>query len=195
MKYTVDREDVNDPIQIIGSFAQVFKYIPSMVATAQEDLLPRIEELKLINDELLNRNISYCLGVMFEVSPKTMQPHLNSGLTTLKEIFDVTLVPATKENAVAAICRIVYTYNSPIPMEIFVDNTLKQMPFVGDETEERTVHKMLMFLADHNGALLKPHVKRIVELLEHDLAQTKKFRIKEPLLSQLTQFLAKMKSL
>ena len=43
MKYTYDREDVNDPIQIVGSFSQIFKYIPSMVATAQEDLLPRIE--------------------------------------------------------------------------------------------------------------------------------------------------------
>jgi len=43
MKYTVDREDVNDPIQIIGAFSQVFKYIPSMVAVAQEELLERIE--------------------------------------------------------------------------------------------------------------------------------------------------------
>ena len=43
-----------------------------------------------------------------------------------------------------------------------------------------------MFLADHNGALLKPHIKRIVELLEHDLAQAKKYKIKEPLLSQFT---------
>lgn len=186
MKYTVDREDVNDYIQMVGCFSQVFKYLPSVVAVIQEELIPRIEELKLINDELLNRNISYCLGVMFEVSSKTMQPHLEAGLVTLKQIFDITLVPATKENAVAAICRIVFTYHPPLPMEVFVENTLKIMPFVGDETEERTVHKMLLFLADYNGALLKPHIRRIIELLEHDLPQAKKYKIKEPLLSQLT---------
>jgi hypothetical protein len=62
----------------------VFKYIPSAVSMAQDDLMTNIEELKLINDELLNRNIAYCLGVMFEVSPKTMQPHLEAGLVTLK---------------------------------------------------------------------------------------------------------------
>jgi len=80
-------------------------------------------------------------------------------------------------------------------MEIFIDSTLKLMPFIGDESEERTVHKMLMFLADFNGALLKPHLPRIVQLLEHDLLQAKKYKIKEPLLTQLTQFLVKIKSL
>ena len=102
---------------------------------------------------------------MFEVSPKTMQQHLSAGLLTLKQIFDITLVPATKENTVSAICRIVYTYHPPIPMEAFIDNTLKIMPFVGDESEERTVHKMLLFLADFNGALLKPHIQQITALL------------------------------
>jgi hypothetical protein len=43
MKYTVDREDTNDYIQIIGSFAQIFKYIPGTIDLTQEELLPRIE--------------------------------------------------------------------------------------------------------------------------------------------------------
>ncbi len=71
-------------------------------------------------------------------------------------------------------------------MEIFIDNTLKIMPFIGDESEERTVHKMLLFLANFNGELLKPHLPRIVQLLEQDLPQAKKYKIKEPLLTELT---------
>lgn len=50
MKYTVDREDVNDHIQIIGSFGQVFKYIPSTVNLIQDELFNNMGDLKLIND-------------------------------------------------------------------------------------------------------------------------------------------------
>lgn len=35
MKYTFDREDTNDYIQIIGAFSQIFKYIPSTIPTTQ----------------------------------------------------------------------------------------------------------------------------------------------------------------
>jgi hypothetical protein len=46
---------------------------------------------------------------------------------------------------------------------------------------------MILFLADFNGQLLKPHLKRIVELLEVDLPSAKKLKIKEPLLTQLKE--------
>lgn len=195
MKYTVNRDDVNDYIQIVGSFGQIFKYIPSTVNLIQQELFSNMADLKLINDELLNRNISYCIGNMFEHSPKTMQQHMESGLVTLKEIYEHSLVPATKENAIAAICKMVIAYSPPIPMELFIQNALNNMPFKGDETEERTVLKMLLFLSESRGDLLRPHINRIIELLEHDLPQAKRYKIKEPLLTQLVAFLTRLKTL
>jgi hypothetical protein len=38
---------------------------------------------------------------------------------------------AARENAVAAICRIIYTYNPPLPINIFVNNMMNMLPFKG----------------------------------------------------------------
>lgn len=69
------------------------------------------------------------------------------------------------------------------------------MPFVGDMPEEKTVLKFFMYLAETNGNLLKPHLKRLVEVIEGDLAQAEKLKFKEPLLTQLKEFHGKLKTL
>lgn len=70
---------------------------------------------------------------MFEKAPKAMQTYLMEGLGTLKQIFDHSSSSlACKQNAVGAICRIIYTFDPQMPYEIFVDNLIKMMPFQGD---------------------------------------------------------------
>lgn len=76
-----------------------------------------------------------------------MAPYLQDGLILLKQIFDhKSSEQACKDNAVAAICRTIYTFNPPMPHQIFVDNLVKMMPFQGDEGEEGTALKCLIFL-------------------------------------------------
>jgi hypothetical protein len=58
---------------------------------------------------------------------------------------------------VAAICRIIYTINPPMPLQVFVDNLVKMMPFEGDEEEEPTALKAILFLAGSNPQVLAPH--------------------------------------
>ena len=58
---------------------------------------------------------------MFEKASQQMLPHLNDGLAYLKQIFDnVGSSQASKDNAVGAICRIIYTYNPPMPYQVFI---------------------------------------------------------------------------
>lgn len=52
----------------------------------------------------------------------------------MKQIFDhQSSELACKENAIAAMCRIVYTINPPMPHQVFVDGLIKMLPFQGDE--------------------------------------------------------------
>jgi len=63
-----------------------------------------------------------------------MSPYLQDGLILLKQIFEHrSSEQACKDNAVGAICRIIYTINPPMPHQIFIDNLIKMMPFQGDE--------------------------------------------------------------
>ena len=54
---------------------------------------------------------------MFEKSPLIYGKYLQDGLITLKKIYDhpTSSLPC-KDNALAAICRIIYTHNPPMPL-------------------------------------------------------------------------------
>jgi hypothetical protein len=51
-----------------------------------------------------------------------------------------------------------------------------------------------MHLAETQGQLLKPHIQKLIGVIESDLSQSEKFKIKEPLMTQLREFLVKLKT-
>lgn len=122
-----------------------------------------------------------------------MAPYLQDGLILLKQIFDhKSSEQACKDNAVAAICRIIYTFNPPMPHQIFVDNLVKMMPFQGDEGEEGTALKCLIFLYTKTPELILPYREALCKIIENDLSHIKKYVLAEPLLSDIREFLIKL---
>lgn len=57
------------------------------------------------------------------------------------------------------------------------------MPFQGDEEEEPSALKAILFLATNNPQVLAPHREAIIKILENDLSNTKKYNLEEPLIS------------
>jgi hypothetical protein len=115
---------------------------------------------------------------MFEKSAHTFAKYLQEGLVLLKQIFDhASSSQACRDNAVAAICRIIYTINPPMPHQVFVDNLMKMLPFQGDEEEEPSALKAILFLAANNPQILAPHRDTIGRILENDLSQVKKYNL------------------
>ncbi len=64
-----------------------------------------------------------------------------------------------------------------MPHQIFVDNLIKMLPFQGDEEEESSALKAILFLAVNNPQVLMPHREAIVRILTNDLSQTKKYKL------------------
>ena len=107
-----------------------------------------------------------------------MMVYLQDGLIYLKQLFENAASSlACKENAIGAICRIIYTYSPPMPYQIFVDNLVKVMPFTGDQEEEQVALKGLYFLANKDAKLIAPHKQKLIQILENDLANVKKYNI------------------
>ena len=132
---------------------------------------------------------------MFEKSPKTMMIYLQDGLICLKQLFEnASSSLACKENSIGAICRIIYTYSPPMPYQIFVDNLVKIMPFTADQQEEQVALKGLYFLAKKDANLIAPHKHKVIQILENDLANVKKYNIEEPLTGELNKWLSILKS-
>ena len=87
-----------------------------------------------------------------------MLPFLNQGLIILKQIFEhPSSDQPCKDNTIGAICRIIYTINPPMPHEVFVDNLIKMMPFSGDEEEEGSAWKCIIYLHNNNPTLIQPY--------------------------------------
>lgn len=116
---------------------------------------------------------------MFEKCSYAMSPYLQEGLVLLKQIFEhASSEQACKDNSVGAICRVIYTTNPPMPHQIFVDNLIKMMPFQGDEEEEGSALKALIFLHQNNPAVILPHREAIVRIIENDLSHVEKYLLK-----------------
>ena len=130
---------------------------------------------------------------MFEKATHAMGPYLQDALVNLKQIFEHSSSDkACKENAVGAICRIIYTINPPIPHQVFVDNLVKMMPFSGDEEEESTAWKCLIFLFRTNSALVTPYRDQLMKLMENDFKNIKKYGLTEELQTALRELSAQL---
>lgn len=70
---------------------------------------------------------------MFEKSSAAMTPFLQNGLIILKNIYEnPNSHQACKDNALAALCRIICTFNPPMPYEVFINSLVQSMPFKGN---------------------------------------------------------------
>lgn len=177
-----------------GCLSQCFKWVPGYAASHTEELFRSLVALSQLNDTEVNRNIAYCFAELFEKAGRGMLAHLQEGLLLLKQFFDSAgSSQACKDNALAAICRIIYTIDPPMPHQVFVDSLVQMMPFQGDEEEEGSAIKGLIFLAARNPALLHPHRPKLIAILENDLSNPKKYHLEEPLLSQTHNFLAQLR--
>lgn len=75
MKYlNPDLDQIEKCVGLVGCVAKCLKHLPDQIPLYHEELLEKFEELYGINHERLNRNICYCVGLMFEASPLVMQP-------------------------------------------------------------------------------------------------------------------------
>jgi len=172
-----------------GCLSQCFKYVPGYVVAHTEELFKSLAALMALEETDINRNIAYAFAEMFEKASKSMTPYLQDGLAYLKQIFDhPSSSQACKDNAVGAICRVIYTFSPPMPYQIFLENLITMMPFQGDEEEENVALKTLIFLWNKDASLLQPHKQRIVQIVENDLINLTKYHIEEPLISQLREW-------
>lgn len=68
---------------------------------------------------------------MYEGSPSSMGAFLSTGINEIKTLYETSISPATKENALAAIAKILINYNTQLPLEVLLATMVDSMPFKG----------------------------------------------------------------
>jgi len=186
MLYTSRKKDINDNIQIVGAFAEVFNNIPEAVAPASAKLLPVMLKYIDIQDDALNRNICYAMGIMCENDSNFMSNNHSQILVFLMQIYKNSVMPEAKENAISALCRMIMADISKIPVDkSCLDSIFGMMPFKADKDENKCAVRFALYLCDKQSAHAEAYLAQISQVLVHGLANHDNYKIRKDLYSAL----------
>jgi len=178
-RFTTSDTAEDDVAEIIGCFAQAIKYMPSAADVYGLDMLEICFNALEYGDEYINRNMTFCVGLIVENGKTKIGPHCKTIMEKLRVIYENATLPDTRDNAIAAIARMVYTHPTEVPLNMIVPAMVKEMPLKGDPKEERTLIKMLIFLFETNIEILNGMEEKCIELLVDAVIQRKEYKIKD----------------
>lgn len=121
MKYLSSKREVSDNVYMVGCFSEVLKYAPNLLVIIRDTFVPSLIEKFTFGDEEMNRNLAFCIGNIIEKGYKHVQEVLPTFLNILKQIFERSVETATKDNAAAALCRVMMTLPDQFPLEAAFD--------------------------------------------------------------------------
>ena len=91
----------------LGCLAEVFAASDSIIPQYFNDYLVLLEANSKTQDNKMNRNIAYSIGVLAQHAPLLFQPHVNNALTLLSNLHSNSSEASTQDNIVSASCRII----------------------------------------------------------------------------------------
>lgn len=91
---------------VIGCMAESFNNCPSAAIIYFNDFLQILLKNSETGNSGMNRNIAYALGILSQTTGVLMNPHLNTILALLNQLYASSDEQDAKDNIVAALCRI-----------------------------------------------------------------------------------------
>lgn len=117
MLMTQKNHDVDEKIQVIGVFAQSFKHVPEFIELYQDRMISLFEEMLAEKDDGINRNVAFACGVFCQKNLKPMLPHFPRVLKVLGRVYEESELLEAKENALAALARLIMISPENVPVE------------------------------------------------------------------------------
>ncbi|KAM3142401.1 hypothetical protein pb186bvf_005558 [Paramecium bursaria] len=180
LTYLHKDQDINDIVQVVGCFGQLFENEPTLIQECQTQVIPFLLSATEIGDVELNRNIAFALATFSEfAAQQDVQTILPQIIQTLRHIYaNSTNYIEGSENAIAAFCRIIIRFPQVFQNEL-LDSILMSLPFTGDILENFTAIKMLLFLATNYPQAIQEKMEKIIFLLVNCLAFADTYGIDE----------------
>ena len=148
-KFTGDSRNSRDRNLFAGCLADTLKHIPSLASEYSNEISGLAVRNIQSGEEYLYRNSVYLLGVLCEVVPNLASSY-SQYLGVIEKLFTEEQEPGVKDNAVAAVCRMIYTSPNAVPLSQVLTYVFKEIPLKEDYEEMETVLKCLVFLYENN---------------------------------------------
>lgn len=153
-----------DRATVFGSLAEICQEMGVSSAEYAADLVPVVLSGLTDEDYNVRQNCAFCLGIFAEVSGTALHAHYESLLRGLSPLFEDSHL-GVKDNATAAVARMIIANKACIPMDTVFPVFLQHLPLEVDLSEQQTAFDCLIFLWKHQDPILLQHLHRVIELL------------------------------
>lgn len=179
-KFTRQERNMRDRILFTGLLADTLKHMPSVATKFAMNFAILVERNLSSDDASIYRNTIYYLGVLCEAAP-VLSSEYNKFLQLLQPFFANAFEPATVDNAVAAVCRMIIANPSFIPLETVLPVLYSKLPLKDDFDEFKTVIRLIVHLYSNPGLNLSVYnemsLKLLIEAVIVDSNDADKYKI------------------
>jgi importin-4 len=195
-KFTRAERNTRDRILFTGLLADTLKHMPSLVVKYPSNFAILVERNLTGDDVSLYRNTLYYLGIISEAAPSLSSSYTRF-LQLLQPFFTSEFEPATIDNAVAAVCRMIITSPQSLPLETVLPAVYGKLPLKDDFDEYKTIVRFIVFLY-HSGINLdqftETNIRILMEGLIVQVEDPDKYKIDNETALKATQVLISLKT-
>ena len=131
----------------IGCFAELFRFLPSIIPQYGAKLLPLCFNYCSSDNNDLSRNAAYFIGMVAEKSKEIGEPFINEMLQALKNAYEIPKAQEPKDNAISSLLRMLVSYTNKLPLELILPAIFQNIPLNGDLAENVNIAKSLTMLS------------------------------------------------
>lgn len=194
-KFTRAERNTRDRILFTGLLADTLKHMPSIAAKFGESFSVLVERNLNSEDATLYRNSLYYLGILCEAAPSLSVNYLKF-LQILQKFFTNEFEPATIDNAVAAVCRMIITCPQALPLETVLPAIFSKLPLKDDFDEYKTVMKCIVLLFESGANMetfMETSLKILIEGMIVQIQDPEKYKVDEVTMGRTKAVLSKLK--
>eukprot|EP00741_Cyanophora_paradoxa_P021221 tig00000237_g20482.t1 len=170
IKYSRASRSAQERVMAIGNCAEVCNFLQY----ACEPYVQRVAEAAVRGlrdeDEGVQRNSAYCVGVLCEHGGAAAQALVLPALQALHPLFSKPEDKAVTDNAAAAVARMILAHPATVPLPQVLPVLLAALPLKSDRDEEPVVYRALRALYDSKNPALEPCFERVLEVLGEGVA-------------------------
>lgn len=148
LKFTKPNRSARDRTLMIGCLAELFSIVPALGAASSTVVLPICLQELAQNDAETVRNTVFLLGVICECAGSGLISDFPAILQALNQQFSRSdLQPATVDNLVAAVARMVLGALEAVPLATVLPVWFAHLPLKDDYMEVKTVLRCILHMA------------------------------------------------
>ena len=190
LKFTRPNRSARDRTLMIGCLAELFGIVPALGAASSSVVLPICLQELAQNDAETVRNTVFLLGVICECAGSGLVGDFPAILQALNQQFSRSdLQPATVDNLVAAVARMVLGALEAVPLATVLPVWFAHLPLKDDYMEVKTVLRCILHMAS-KGVDLSAASDLVIRLCLDGLLQHARDHEKYSLDSNLVASLA-----